>query len=108
MPAIDTAEMERDAGEMQADFPVVCEIDGARITGCKDESEIGLVMADAGYDRKRRMNLTFLISAFDGADVPDTNDEITTVVDGLVWRVDATPRFSPDGINVTFPLVQVT
>lgn len=102
---IDTAEMEADAMEMQDDFPVSFVFDGARQNGCIDQTSDGLTMLDAGYGQKRSVNLVCILSQFPGA-VPVTNDLIQ--MDDKTWRVASDPVESPDGINITLPLVQST
>jgi hypothetical protein len=102
---IDLDEMETDAVEMQADFPVTFSFNSALGTGCIDQTDNGLAMLDAGYGQKRSVNLVCILSQFPGA-VPVTNDLIT--MDSKVWRVASNPIESPDGINITLPLVQST
>lgn len=102
---IATAEFERDSLEMENDFPVEFTLGVLRFTGSKDESQVGLTMSNPGYNARRRTRLVCRISQFNGT-LPVTNDLIT--MEDLLWRVDEAPEYSPDGINITLPLVQST
>jgi len=100
---IPTAEFERDAEEVENDFPVTFTFGGLQFTGSKDDSQIGLAMQQAGYNPRRNVRLVCRLSIF-GETVPETNELIT--MDDKIWRIDGEPEFSSDGINVTFNLVQ--
>lgn len=99
---IATVEFERDATEMENDFPVQFLFGGIEFIASKDESNLGLLMAEAGYNPRRRIRLVCRISQFLNS-VPVANDLIT--LEDVIYRVE-TPEYSPDGINITLPLVQ--
>lgn len=113
MPVIDPAEFEQDAIEMEGDMPVSTRINCLIYPAAVDLTESGLRMAEAGYDTQRRTRIVYRQSVFAAVGLPTTNDEIEIIsglngFDGTTWRISDAPEFSHDGINVTFPLTEVT
>lgn len=76
---------ERDVIELEAEIGVPFLFGGQQYIGIKRQTRIGLEMADAGYNKRRRMDFSVRLSQFGATNPPESKDTIT--IDDLTWRV---------------------